>query len=58
MKKSYLTWNKEAVNDDQIFRDLKIISGGKIDLNTDKTTLTKTRDILEKNKRRKVQRKR
>lgn len=57
MKKSYLTWNKEAVDDRQIFRDLKIISEGKIDLNTDKTTLTETRDILAKNKRRKVQRK-
>jgi hypothetical protein len=57
MKKSYLTWNKEAVADGQIFRDLKIISEGKIDLDTDKTTLTETRDILAKNKRRKVQRK-
>jgi hypothetical protein len=57
MKKSYLTWNKEAVADAQIFRDLKIISEGKIDLDTDKTTLTETRDILAKNKRRKVQRK-
>jgi hypothetical protein len=57
MKKSYLTWNKETVSDEQIFRDLKIISEGKIDLSTDKTTLTETRDILAKNKRRKVQRK-
>lgn len=57
MKKSYLTWNKEAVADAQIFRDLKIISEGKIDLDTDKTTLIETRDILAKNKRRKVQRK-
>jgi len=57
MKKSYLTWNKEAVSDSQIFRDLKIISDGKIDLNTEETTLTETREILAKNKRRKVQRK-
>ncbi len=55
MKKSYLTWNKEAVNDEQIFKDLKIMSGGKIDLNTDKTTLTETKDILAKNKRRRIQ---
>ncbi len=57
MKKSYLTWNKEAVADEQIFRDLKIISKGKIDLNTEKITLTETREILAKNKRRRVQRK-
>jgi len=57
MKKSYLTWNKEAVEDQQIFKDLKIISKGKIDLNIDKTTLTETREILAKNKRRRVQRK-
>lgn len=57
MKKSYLTWNKEAVTDSQIFRDLKIISDGKIDLNTEEITLTETREILAKNKRRKVQRK-
>ena len=57
MKKSDLTWNKEAVDDKQIFRDLKIISKGKIDLSTEKTTLTETREILAKNKRRRVQRK-
>lgn len=57
MKKSYLTWNKEAVNDEQIFKDLKIISGGKIDLDIDENKLTETKDILAKNKRRRVQRK-
>ena len=57
MKKSYLTWNKEAVSDEQIFRDLKIISDGKIDVNFEETKLTETRDILAKNKRRRVQRK-
>jgi hypothetical protein len=57
MKKSYLTWNKEAVDDKQIFRDLKIISNGKIDLQIEETKLTETKDILAKNKRRKIQRK-
>ncbi len=57
MKKSYLTWNKEAVSDEQIFKDLGIISGGKISLNSEETTLTETKDILAKNKRRRVQRK-
>ena len=55
MKKSYLTWNKEAVSDEQIFRDLKIISEGKIDLSTNETILTETREILAKNKRRRIQ---
>ena len=57
MKKSYLTWNKEAVEDEQIFKDLKIMSGGKIDLNTSETILTETKEILAKNKRRRIQRK-
>jgi len=57
MKKSYLTWNKEAVTDEQIFKDLKVLSGGKIDLDTEETTLTETKDILAKNKRRRIQRK-
>lgn len=57
MKKSYLTWNKEAVSDEQIFKDLGVISGGKISLNSEETTLTETKDILAKNKRRRVQRK-
>jgi hypothetical protein len=57
MKKCYLTWNKEAVSDEQIFKDLGIISGGKISLKSEETTLTETRDILAKNKRRRIQRK-
>ena len=57
MKKSYLTWNKEAVSDEQIFKDLKIMSDGKIELNTEQTTLTETKEILAKNKRRRIQRK-
>lgn len=57
MKKSYLTWNKEAVTDEQIFKDLKVLSGGKIDLDTEETILTETKDILAKNKRRRIQRK-
>ena len=40
MKKSYLMWNKETVSDEQIFKDLKSISDGKIDLSTDNNKLT------------------
>ncbi|MDY6799628.1 MAG: DUF4290 domain-containing protein [Bacteroidota bacterium] len=57
MKKSYLTWNKEAVSDEHIFSDLKELSNGKIDLSANNTTLTETKDILAKNKRRRSQRK-
>lgn len=56
MKKSYLTWNKEAVTDEHIFADLKTISEGKIDLTAQETTLTDTKEILAKNKKRKSQR--
>ena len=57
MKKSYLMWNKETVSDEQIFKDLKTISDGKIDLSTENNRLTETSDILDRNKKRKVQRK-
>jgi hypothetical protein len=30
MKKSYVTWNKETISDDIIFRDIEYLSGGKI----------------------------
>ncbi|MDR1129960.1 MAG: DUF4290 domain-containing protein [Prevotellaceae bacterium] len=30
MKKSYVTWNKETINDETIFRDIGIMSGGKV----------------------------
>ena len=57
MKKSYLMWNKETVSDEQIFKDLKSISEGKIDLSTENNKLTETSDILARNKKRRVQRK-
>ena len=36
MKKQYVAWNKESVSDDLIFRDIKELSGGRI--NIDPTT--------------------
>jgi hypothetical protein len=30
MKKSYVTWNKETISDDIIFRDIEFLSNGKI----------------------------
>ena len=40
MKMAYLTWNKDAVTDDQILTDLKTLSNGELELPAD-TVLTK-----------------
>ena len=53
MKKSYLTWNRENVSDEQIFSDLKELSENKIDLQTTDIKLSETRDILQKNRTKK-----
>lgn len=52
MKKSYLTWNREAVSDEEIFSDLKTLSGGMIELN-DSLKLSETHEILAKNRKKK-----
>jgi len=49
MKKLYLTWNREMVDDLQILGDLKELSKGKIDLSPDDLKLPETKDILSKN---------
>ena len=49
MKKQYLTWNREAVNDVNILKDLSELSNGKIVLNPNELRLSETRDILSKN---------
>ncbi|MGJ1203222.1 DUF4290 domain-containing protein [Sphingobacterium lactis] len=40
MKMAYLTWNKDAVSDDQILNDLRVLSSGALTLPAD-TVLTK-----------------
>jgi len=52
MKKSYLTWNREAVSDEEIFLDLKALSGGKLEISED-LKLPETREILAKNRKKK-----
>lgn len=47
MKKSFLTWNREAVDNKEIFADFKTLSGGKLELDPN-LELTETRDILIK----------
>lgn len=49
MKKSFLTWNKESVDDRKIFKDLDELSEGQIVLNEDVHKLTESRDILARN---------
>ncbi len=56
MKKSYLTWNREVVSDTEIFKDLKELSGGKLDVG-EEVKLNDSREILSKNKRKRVVRK-
>ncbi|HOH95631.1 MAG TPA: DUF4290 domain-containing protein [Candidatus Enterocola sp.] len=49
MKKCFLTWNKDNVDDQKIFNDLREISNGKIDLNEETIKLKETKDILANN---------
>lgn len=53
MKKSYLTWNKDSVDDDVIYNDLFEISNGKLKLSDD-FKLAETKDILGRGKRKKI----
>lgn len=46
MKKSFLTWNKEAVDDRKIFKDLYQMSEGKIDLSEETCKLAEVKEIL------------
>ncbi|MFO7934890.1 MAG: DUF4290 domain-containing protein [Bacteroidales bacterium] len=52
MKKSYLTWNREAVSDDEILSDLRTLSGGKLEISDD-LKLPDTREILAKSRKKK-----
>jgi Domain of unknown function (DUF4290) len=49
LKKSYLNWNRESVNDETIAKHLSDLSFGKLNLD-DKARLTTTSDILARNK--------
>lgn len=49
MKKSFLTWNKESVDDRKIFKDLDELSEGQIVLDEEVHKLTESRDILARN---------
>lgn len=49
MKKSFLNWNKESVDDRKIFKDLDELSEGTIVLDEEVHKLAESRDILARN---------
>jgi len=51
MKKSYLSWNKDAVTDEVIFEHLYELSDGKLNLKQSSESLLKTDDLMRTNKR-------
>ena len=58
MKKSYLSWNKDAVEDEKIFADLRELSGGEVRLTSGAIQLSDTKSIMgnpAKNKNKKKQ---
>lgn len=50
MKKCYLNWNKDTVDDNVIFKHLKELSYGKIDLFDTEEKLSEIKDLLRKRK--------
>jgi hypothetical protein len=52
MKKCFLTWNKEVVDDKKIFDDLRELSKGKLDVHADFLKLVESRDVLYSRKNR------
>ena len=52
MKKSYLAWNKDAVEDKKIFMDLTVLSGGELKVD-EKLQLTESKNLVSKHKKKK-----
>lgn len=57
MKKSFLTWNKETVDDKKIIDDMRELSRGDISLNPDVFRLSESKDLLQKKPKNTNQRK-
>ena len=53
MKKSYLSWNRESVNDETVLKNMAEISGGKLKLNEEfqliSTSEALTKPLKQKN---------
>jgi hypothetical protein len=52
LKKSYLSWNRDSVNDETILKHLEELSQGKLTL-SDPQSMSLTSDILARNKTKK-----
>lgn len=50
MKKCFLTWNKEVVDDKKIFDDLRELSHGKLNITEDFLKLMESKSILQSSK--------
>jgi len=48
MKKCYLNWNKDTVDDEIILRHLRELSDGKIDIKLEDIHLSESKDLLRK----------
>ncbi len=48
MKKCYLNWNKDTVDDEVIFKHLMELSGGKLDMTDGTEQLSESRNLLRK----------
>lgn len=57
MKKSFLTWNKETVEDKKIIDDMRELSRGDISLNPDIFRLSESKDLMQKKPKNTNQRK-
>lgn len=57
MKKCFLTWNKEVVDDKKIFDDLRELSKGKIDISEDFFKLVESKDVLQAKKNKPIKKK-
>ena len=51
MKKSYLSWNKDTVDDKVIFEHLNELSGGRITIKPSEEDLSEASDLLRSNKK-------
>ncbi len=51
MKKSFLSWNRDSVKDDVIFKHLHELSDGKINLNAEEESLRKANELVQKNQK-------
>ena len=56
MKKCFLTWNNEVVDDRKIFDDLRELSKGKLNISDNYLKLVESRDVLH-NRRNKPKKK-